>query len=92
MGGAMAANYAHRQPGKVQGLVLWATYPASGDYLSSYKLQVASIFGTRDGLATGTKIEASRPLLPAATHWVAIEGGNHGQFGWYGAQPGDQPA
>jgi len=92
LGGAMAANYAHKQSDKVQGLVLWAAYPAGGDDLSSYKLQVVSIFGTRDGLATGAKIKASRPLLPAGTRWVAVEGGNHGQFGWYGAQPGDQEA
>lgn len=37
-------------------------------------------------------IAASRPLLPADTRWVAIEGGNHAQFGWYGPQAGDAPA
>ena len=26
------------------------------------------------------------------THWVAIEGGNHAQFGWYGPQSGDGTA
>jgi dienelactone hydrolase len=92
LGGAMAARFAYRHPRAVQGLVLWAAYPASSDNLSISGLQVASIYGTRDGLATVAKIEASRPLLPAATQWVAIEGGNHAQFGWYGAQPGDNPA
>ena len=28
----------------------------------------------------------AQPLLPAATVWVPIEGGNHAQFGWYGPQ------
>ena len=55
-------------------------------------LAVVSISGTRDGLSTPAKIEASRPLLPAGTRWVAIEGGNHAQFGWYGPQDGDNPA
>ena len=92
LGGAMAARFAYRQPSAVQGLVLWASYPAASDDLSARELAVVSIYGTRDGLATGEKIAASRPLLPAGTRWVAIEGGNHAQFGWYGPQSGDPPA
>lgn len=92
LGGAMAANYAGNHPEKVQGLVLWASYPASSDDLSSSKLRVVSIFGSLDGLATSEKIEASRPLLPSDTTWISIDGGNHAQFGWYGEQAGDNPA
>ena len=92
LGGAMAANFAHGHPEEVQGLVLWAAYPASSDDLSTSNLQVVSIYATQDGLATGDKIEASRALLPANTKWVKIEGGNHAQFGWYGPQSGDNPA
>jgi pimeloyl-ACP methyl ester carboxylesterase len=92
LGGAMAANFARRNPGLVVGLFLWAAYPSSNDDLSGLDLNVVSIYGTLDGLATGDKIDASRPLLPADTTWAAIEGGNHAQFGWYGDQPGDNPA
>ncbi|MBN2548002.1 MAG: alpha/beta fold hydrolase [Anaerolineales bacterium] len=92
LGGAMAANYAHKNPDKIAGLVLWAAYPASSDDLSGQDIQVASIFGSKDGLATADKIEASRALLPAYMRWVAIAGGNHAYFGWYGDQPGDLPA
>lgn len=92
LGGAMAAAYARTHPGAVEGLALWAAYPASSDDLSSSELHVVSIFGTQDGLATMQKIEASRPLLPANTTWVQIDGGNHAQFGWYGDQAGDNPA
>jgi len=92
LGGAMAARFAYQNPAAVQGLVLWAAYPASTDDLSSQDVQVTSIYGTRDGLTTGDKIAASRPLLPTDTTWVAIEGGNHAQFGWYGPQSGDNPA
>ncbi|NIO69432.1 MAG: alpha/beta hydrolase [Anaerolineae bacterium] len=92
LGGAMAARFAHRQPSAVQGLVLWASYPAASDDLSARDLAVASIYGTRDGLATEEKIAASRALLPAETRWVAIVGGNHAQFGWYGPQRGDNSA
>jgi hypothetical protein len=92
LGGAMAANYARANPEAVRGLVLWAAYPAASDDLWGCQLPASSIFGTRDGLAKPDKIDASRPLLPAHTHWTAIEGGNHAQFGWYGPQSGDNQA
>jgi pimeloyl-ACP methyl ester carboxylesterase len=92
LGGAMAARYVYRSSSTVEGLVLWAAYPAANDDLSTRALAVASIYGTLDGLATQTKIDASRPLLPPDTQWTAIEGGNHAQFGAYGPQSGDRPA
>lgn len=92
LGGAMAAHFAAAHPGSVQGLVLWAAYPASSDDLSRSGLRVVSISASLDGLATAEKIAASRPLLPPDTVWVVIEGGNHAQFGWYGDQSGDNPA
>ncbi|HEY0603702.1 MAG TPA: alpha/beta hydrolase [Herpetosiphonaceae bacterium] len=92
LGGAMAAQFAHAHPQQIGGLVLWASYPPDSASLAERPLRVASIFGTRDGVATSENIEASRPLLPQDTSWVAIEGGNHAQFGWYGAQSGDLQA
>lgn len=92
LGGAMAAQFAYQHPDQVAGLALWAAYPAANNSLADRTLRVVSIFGTRDGLATGAKIDASRPLLPADTQFVAIEGGNHAQFGWYGKQSGDNDA
>jgi hypothetical protein len=92
LGGAMAARYAYDHPDQVQGLLLWAAYPAESNDLSGFNLAVSSIYGTQDGLATPDKIDASRSLLPPDTRWVAIEGGNHAQFGWYGPQAGDNPA
>jgi len=92
LGGAMAARYAHERPKAVDGLLLWAAYPAQSDDLSGRALDVVSIYGTRDGLATTDKIDASRSLLPPDTLWVPIEGGNHAQFGWYGPQRGDGDA
>lgn len=92
LGGAMAANFARHNPDKIQGLVLWAAYPASSDDLSVSSLRVISIYATLDGLSTGEKIAASRALLPQNTIWTPIEGGNHAQFGWYGEQAGDNAA
>lgn len=92
LGGAMAAHFIYTQPETVKGLVLWAAYPSKTDNLSSLNIQVVSISGTLDGLATPTKIDASRVLLPTTTVWVTIEGGDHAQFGSYGIQKGDNPA
>ena len=90
LGGAMAAQYADTHPGKVDGLVLWASYPPSANDLSGSSLKALSIYGTRD--IDPEVIESSKPLLPANTVWVVIEGGNHAQFGWYGPQSGDWEA
>lgn len=92
LGGAMAAHFAFQHPQGVSGLILFAAYPASSDSLANTNIKVMSIYGTNDGLATQGKIDASRQLLPASTQWLAIQGGNHAQFGWYGVQPGDNPA
>ena len=92
LGGAMAANFTLENPSALDGVFFWASYPASSDKLSGQTLRVVSIYATLDGLATSDEIDASRPLLPADTTWVSIEGGNHAQFGWYGDQPGDNPA
>jgi dienelactone hydrolase len=92
LGGAMAAQFIAQNPSAVQGLVLWAAYPADSSSLAGADLKVVSIYGTEDGLATGGKISASKALLPAGTQYVAIEGGNHAQFGAYGLQSGDGQA
>lgn len=93
LGGAMAANFAANQDEAINALILWASYPASNNSLAQRTdLQVTSIYGTNDGLATVAKIAESRPLLPSDTQFVPIEGGNHAQFGWYGVQRGDNPA
>ena len=84
--------FVHVHPATVDGLVLWASYPAESNDLSARDVAVVSVYGSRDGLATPEKVTASEDLLPPETRWVEIEGGNHAQFGWYGAQNGDNPA
>jgi pimeloyl-ACP methyl ester carboxylesterase len=89
LGGAMAAQYASRNPDTVDALILWAAYPSSGIDLSQRDLVAVSIYGTRDGLVSQEDIDVSRGQLPPITRFVPIEGGNHAQFGSYGAQEGD---
>jgi hypothetical protein len=92
LGGSMAVRFVYRNPFAVEGLVLWASYPASGDDLSDRDIAVATIYGTKDGLATHDKIERSLGLLPPDALIIGIEGGNHAQFGSYGPQAGDNEA
>jgi pimeloyl-ACP methyl ester carboxylesterase len=92
LGGTMAAQFAYDNPSTIQGLVLWAAYPAPGTNLTRQTLRVTTIRGTNDGLVTSTQIDSSLKLLPPNTVRVEIAGGNHAQFGWYGEQPGDNAA
>lgn len=92
LGGSMAARFARLHTREIQGLVLWASYPASSDDLSGSAFPVLSVNASRDGLATPAKIMAARVLLPPTTTYQPIEGGNHAQFGSYGAQMGDHAA
>jgi hypothetical protein len=92
LGGSMAARFTRLHVKEIKGLVLWASYPASTDDLSGSALPVLSVNASRDGLATPAKIAAARVLLPPTTTYRPIEGGNHAQFGSYGAQMGDHAA
>ena len=72
--------------------MFWASYPAD-DRLKNSGIKMLSIYGTEDGgLDNGAKIEQYKAFEPADTEFVVIQGGNHGQFGDYGPQPGDNPA
>jgi pimeloyl-ACP methyl ester carboxylesterase len=89
-GAVVATELAATQTVGIAGLVLvGTTHPRDVD-LSRLAVPVTKVVGTRDGIAPLKKALANRHLLPAATRWVRIEGGNHSQFGWYGFQPGDR--
>jgi len=93
LGGSMAARYAAQNPGKVAGMILFASYPeAAMDMSKRTDLVTASVYGSRDGLAKPEQVEGSRSLFPADAQFVRIEGGNHAQFGWYGKQDRDNDA
>jgi pimeloyl-ACP methyl ester carboxylesterase len=92
LGGAMAAQFASTNTPVVDGLVLWASYPADSNDLSSENLSVISIYASEDALASLEEIESSRRFLPSTATFVEIEGGNHAGFGWYGDQNSDGQA
>jgi len=105
LGGVGACSYvngSYTYNNKINGVVLWASYPSSS--ISTKPVKVISIWGTNDGYTTSDKIDASKPNLPADTRYVALQGANHSQFGAYGfsatdytfvqpnPDPGDNPA
>lgn len=87
LGGVVASSNA-AESADIEGLVLWASIPAS-DISDSTRLAVASIYGTNDDLADPDQIRESSANLPVGTLFVPIEGGIHAFFGDYGDQPGD---
>ncbi|UCG68926.1 MAG: alpha/beta hydrolase [Thermoplasmata archaeon] len=97
LGGVSACAYAKKFTDKVDGVVLWASYPSGVFRIDDKDIKVISIYGTKDGLCTLEEIEISKEHLPPDTQFVPIEGGNHTQFGWYDTspdpvQPEDNPA
>ena len=91
LGGVAAALYTNIHQDKIRAIAFWASYPADNK-LKDSNILMLSLYGSKDGLATDAKIEAAKALMPAHSQFVTIEGGNHGQFGSYGPQAGDNPA
>jgi hypothetical protein len=92
LGGSMAASYAKNNPGMVEGVVFWASYPADSDNLSKTELKGLTTYGSNDLVLDMGNFNETLPQLPPGTIKQVIEGGNHAQFGNYGPQPGDGAA
>lgn len=95
IGGSFACAFAKEYTDKLEGVVLWASWPSESFRLDATDLKAISIYGTRDGEVAG--IEGGAEHLPADARFVKIWGGNHTQFGWYDTSPdpmqeGDNPA
>lgn len=88
LGGAATSSFAGDNPDTVSGLLLWAAYPIP-DLSAQTSLQVESISGSNDLLATAADIAASRAKLPPDAQFTVIDGGIHAYFADYGVQSGD---
>lgn len=92
LGGAMAAKFVHDFPNRFTNLVLLAAYPAKSNNLTTYNINVLTIYGELDGVIK-QPIPETLDLLPKnKTTILEIDGGNHAYFGSYGEQKGDNPA
>lgn len=88
LGGAMASSWAETERDELDGLLLYAAYPVN-DMSGRSGLEVMSVYGTDDEIATPDEIAESAAELPASTEFVPIEGAIHAFFGDYGSQRGD---
>lgn len=91
-GGVVAAQIVRDGFPGLAGAVLIGTSHPREFSLAAASIPITQICGTRDTIADTDKVEAARARLPASARIVAIDGGNHSQFGHYGFQPGDWPA
>ena len=90
LGGSMAAYYVSENVDSFDGLILLAAYSTAD--LSESGLNVASIYGSEDGVMSREKYGEYMPNLPTGTAETVIDGGNHAGFGMYGEQKGDGEA
>ena len=90
LGGAMAAKYLAGHADEFVGLLLCASY-ATED-LSADDLSILSAYGTQDGVLNRESYRNDWKNLPPSAWELVIDGGNHAQFGDYGAQDGDGEA
>jgi predicted esterase len=92
VGGTMAAQYTNTHGELIDGLVIWASYPADSTDLSDFDLPVVSIYGSLDPRVNQSSVVERQHLLPEDTIYFRIEGGDHHQFGSYEIDPKDNHA
>lgn len=89
LGGAIASDFACKNPDKLEGVILLAAYPFK-DVPEDLKMLV--IYGSEDEVINVEKIKEGRELAPTDYKEVEISGGNHAGFGSYGKQRSDGDA
>ncbi len=89
MGGMIAAGYAAAHKDTVDGAVLLAAYPTKP---LDKSLGLLSVYGTEDKVLNRDAYENAKGYFPSNFTETVIDGGNHAQFGNYGAQKGDGEA
>jgi pimeloyl-ACP methyl ester carboxylesterase len=88
-GGMFTVLFASRYPEDLAGLLLiGTTHPRDHD-LSSLRIPILKVSGTRDCVADLKDSKANAAKLPPQAVWTTIIGANHAQFGYYGSQLGD---
>ena len=90
LGGAMAASFSASHDDEIDQLVLLAAY--STEDLKDKEIEVFSFYGTEDKVLNMEKYREYYGNLPSDVIEEVIEGGNHANYAYYGAQEGDGKA
>jgi len=87
VGGTAAAIYTDIHPEIIEGLAIWASYPADSTDISDMDIPIISIYGSREEGVTDESVSERAHLLPEDTRYIVINGGDHHQFGSYEINP-----
>lgn len=87
LGGAMAAEYAKNNVDSIDGLIMYASYPANSADFIDFPIPILSIISSNDPGAP--KQEAFYDAISDSAMLVIIEGGNHRQYADYSFQNND---
>ena len=87
LGGAMAAEYAKNHVESLEGLIMFASYPANFYDFVDFPIPILTIIGSKDPGAL--KQEEFYELISDSATLFIIEGGNHRQYADYSFQNND---
>ncbi|MEM7333608.1 MAG: alpha/beta hydrolase [Chloroflexota bacterium] len=90
LGGAMAAEYAKNNANVIDGMILYASFPASSEDYINVPFDIFTIYGSEESGAP--EMAAFYDIVADSAEEYVIDGGNHAQFGDYGLQGGDGTA
>jgi Predicted esterase len=91
-GAKMAAQFVYENPGLIDKLILIGSTHPKTISLADSKIPILKIYGSNDGVADEKSVLGNKSKLPKTAKFSKIEGANHGQFGYYGFQLGDNAA
>ena len=87
LGGAMAAEYAKNNKDNIDGLIMFASYPANYEDFIDFPIPILTIIGSRDPGAP--KQKGLFEAISDSARLIVIEGGNHRQYADYSFQNND---
>jgi hypothetical protein len=87
LGGAMAAEYAKNNANSLDGLIMFASYPANSDDFIDFPVPILSIVASRD--PGSPKQQGFYEAVADSATLFVIEGGNHRQYANYSFQNND---
>lgn len=87
LGGAMAAEYAKNNVDNVDGLIMYASYPAANEDFVDFPIPILSIIGSND--PGSPEQQAFYDVISDSADLFIVEGGNHRQYADYSFQNND---
>ena len=87
LGGAMAAEYAKNNVDGIDGLIMFASYPANNEDFVDFPIPILTIIGSND--PGSPEQEAFYEAVSDSASRFIIEGGNHRQYADYSFQNND---